>query len=101
MTSGSSTYLGISAGSTHIDLGFADLASKRLLPLAQQLGMTHPAMHKIIASMTRKEFRLHKEEFGSPMSMSQPVKKIPIPGLSDTVTIPSHGVVEGNLVIDK
>ena len=44
--------IAVRVGSTNIDFGFAYLASQRLLPLDQQLGINYFAIQKIIASMT-------------------------------------------------
>ena len=94
---------GAKTGSAHIDADFAELAAQRLLPIAQQVGMSHRAMQKVIKDMTRKEFRLYKEGFGGPTSLSQSAKKIAIaiPSMSDAVTIPSRGIFRGALVIEK
>ena len=63
--------------------------------------MTDEKLQTIITEMTRKDFKLCKEEFGTPMSMSQAQKRIEIPRISDNVSIPSAGIVRGALVFQK
>ncbi len=95
------TKTGDEVGSVEIDLDFADLVEQRLSPFAQQLKLNPGELETVVIEMTRKDFKLCKEEFGTSLSMSQSQKRIEIPCISDNVSIPSAKIVRGALVFEK
>lgn len=92
---------GLELGSVEVDLAFEDLAFERLKSCASQLGLSHKACEKVARKMAREAFRPFKENFGTDSSDRQTWKRIDIPGISDTISIPYAGLRSGGLMISK
>jgi hypothetical protein len=88
-------------GSVEIDLAFADLVEDRLMAVAHQLPIYRNSIRKLAEKMTRKDFKACKEEFGTETSMSKNDKRIEIPGIPDTFTLPGANIIRGKLVFQK
>ena len=92
---------GLELGSVEIDLAFENLALERLEQSAVELGLSPQKCEKVVRTMARQNFRPHKENFGSEMSDRQSLKRIDIPGVSDSVSLPHAGIRSGGLMITK
>lgn len=92
---------GLELGSVEIDVAFEDLVLDRLQSVAYELGLSPQACEKAARKMARESFRPHKENFGSDMSDRQMNKRIDIPGVSDSVSIPHAGIRSGGMMITK
>lgn len=92
---------GLELGSVEIDIAFEVLAEERLKRCALDLGLSEQACEKAARRMGRESFRPHKENFGSDMSDRQTTKRIDIPGVSDSMSIPHAGIRNGGLMITK
>lgn len=92
---------GLELGSVEIDLAFENMALERLERSAPELGLSAQKCEKVVRTMARQNFRPHKENFGSDMSDRQSMKRIDIPGVSDSVSIPHAGIRSGGLMITK
>lgn len=92
---------GLELGSVEIDLAFENMALERLERSAPELGLSTQKCEKVVRTMARQNFRPHKENFGSDMSDRQSMKRIDIPGVSDSVSIPHAGIRSGGLMITK
>jgi hypothetical protein len=95
--------LGDEIGSVEIDLAFQQLAKQRLQPLLRHFG--HDQLWLTVASeqMTRSEFQILKEEFGTADSNEFPDFRIPIPGIPSTSSLRTADtiVTRGKLVISR
>lgn len=92
---------GLELGSVEIDMAFEELAEDRLKRCAFDLGLSEQGCEKAAQRMARDSFRPHKENFGSDMSDRQTTKRIDIPGVSDSISIPHAGIRNGGLMVSK
>ena len=92
---------GLELGSVEIDVAFEDMVLERLLASKATLGLSDRACEKAARKMARENFRPHKENFGSDMSDRQNMKRIDIPGVSDSISIPHAGIRGGGLMVTK
>ncbi|KAK5102233.1 hypothetical protein LTR70_004536 [Exophiala xenobiotica] len=74
------------------------MALERLERSAPELGLSKQKCEKVVRTMARQNYRPHKENFGSDMSDRQSTKRIDIPGVSDSVSIPHVGIRSGGLM---
>lgn len=84
-------------------MDFADLVERRLLAARPDLQMNPYAIRKLAEKMSRSRdgFRGKKENFGDEDSMSRSEFSIEMPGISDTVSLPSANVIRGKMIFSQ